>query len=187
MTTRILLATEAPIVRRELHALLEQEADFLVVAEVDTEEAVQAALEVKPDVIILDLAMFKPDPVHQLMAAVPAAKLICLSMHADRRFVLEVLKAGAVGYVLKEHAFEELAMAIRAVQAHKTYISHNLFDAVIQDYIELLRDSEVRFRAIFESFSIGIALMDGKGRIVEVIWPCRDYWATIRMNCSIRN
>ena len=57
------------------------------------------------------------DPVHQLMAAVPAAKVIGLSMHADRRFILEVLKAGAIGYVLKEHAFEELATAIRAVQS----------------------------------------------------------------------
>ena len=169
MTTRILLATEYPIVRQELRTFLEKEPDFLVAAEVDTgEAAVRSALEVEPDVIILDLAMLKgADPVHQLMAAVPAAKVICLSMHADRRFVLEVLKAGAIGYVLKEHAFEELATAIRAVQAHKTYISHGLFDAVIQDYIELLRDSEVRFRTIFESFSIGIALMDEKSRIVE--------------------
>ena len=168
MTTRLLLATENPIVRRELHTFLEKEPDFLVVAEVDTEAAVQAALEVDPDVIILDLPMVKgPDPVNQLMAAVPAAKVICLSMHADRRFVLEVLKAGAIGYVLKEHAFEELPLAIRAVQARKTYITQSLFDDVIQDYLELLRDSEVRFRSIFESFSIGIALMDGKGRIVE--------------------
>ena len=88
----------------------------------------RSALAVEPEVIILDLAMSKgPGPVHQLMAAVPAAKVICLSMHADRRLVLEVLKAGAIGYVLKEHAFEELAMAIRAVQAHKIYITHKPF------------------------------------------------------------
>jgi PAS domain S-box-containing protein len=169
MTTRLLLASEHPIVRQELRTFLEKEPDFLVAAEVDTgEAAVRSALAVKPDVIILDLAMSKgPDPVHQLMAAVPTAKVICLSMHADRRLVLEVLKAGAIGYVLKEHAFEELTMAIRAVQARKTYITQSLFDAVIQDYIELLRGSEVRFRTIFESFSIGIALMDGKSRIVE--------------------
>ena len=169
MTTRILLATEYPIVRQELRTFLEKEPDFTIVAEVDTgEAAVWSALAAKPDVIILDLAMCKgPDPVHQLMAAVPAAKVICLSMHADRRFVLEVLKAGAIGYVLKEHAFEELAASIRAVRTGKTYITHDLFDAVIQDYIELLRDSEVRFRSIFESFSTGIALMDSKNRIVE--------------------
>ena len=169
MTTRILLASEHPIVRQELRTFLEKEPDFIVAAEVDTgEAAVRSALAVGPDVIILDLAVSKgPDPVHQLMAAVPAAKVICLSMHADRRLVLEVLKAGAIGYVLKEQAFEELALAIRAVRARKTYITQSLFDAVIQDYIELLRDGEVRFRTIFESFSIGIALMDGKGRIVE--------------------
>ena len=128
------------------------------------------ASEVKPDVVILDLTMARLQgltPVHQLVAAVPGAKVIGLSMYTDRRFVLEVLKAGAFGYVLKEHAFEELAMAIRAVQAHKTYISHGLFGIVIQDYIDLLRDSEVRFRTIFEGSNIGIALVDEDGRIVE--------------------
>ena len=98
MTTRILLAAESPIVCQELSTFLEKEPDFLVAAEVGAGEATErSALEVEPDVIVLDLAMFKgADPVHQLMAAVPAAKVICLSMHADRRFVLEVLKAGAI-------------------------------------------------------------------------------------------
>ena len=76
----------------------------------------------KPDVVILDLAMAGLqglNPVHQLVAAAPGTKVIGLSMYSDRRFVVEVLKAGAFGYVLKEHAFEELAVAIRAVQAHQ--------------------------------------------------------------------
>lgn len=169
MTTRILLADEYQIIRQELRTLLEKEPDFIVVAEADTGEAVvRSALAAEPEVIILDLDLIKgPAPIHQLMAVVPAAKVIGLSMHADRRFVLEVLKAGANGYILKEHAFEELPKAIRTVQAHKTYISHSLFDTAIQDYIDLLRDSEIRFRTIFESCPIGIALLDEKSRIVE--------------------
>ena len=171
MSTRILLADDSQIVRQELRALLEREPDFTVVAEADTgEAAVKLASEVKPDVVILDLAVALLQgltPIHRLMAAVPGAKVIGLSMHTDRRIILEVLKAGGFGYVLKENAFDELAMAIRAVQAHKTYISPYLFSTVIQDYLDFLRDSEARFRTIFESSPIGIALVDGEMRIVE--------------------
>jgi PAS domain S-box-containing protein len=171
MSTRILLADEYQIVRQDLRALLEKEPDFTVVAEADSgEAAVKLAAEVKPEVIILDPAGARFQgltPIHQLMAMVPDAKVIGLSMHTDRRFVLEVLKAGACGYILKENAFEELVMAIRAVQAHKTYISPNLFSTVIHDYIDLLRDRAARFRTIFEGTAIGIALVDGESRIVE--------------------
>ena len=171
MPTRILLADEHQVVRQGLRSLLDKEADFEVVEEADTgEAAVRLAREVKPDVVILDLAMAGLkglDPVHQIVAAAPVTKVIGLSMYRDRRFVVEVLKAGAYGYVLKDYAFEELAAAIRAVQAHKTYISQGLSDLVIQDYIEILRDSEGRFRTIFEGSAIGIALLDREGRIVE--------------------
>ncbi len=171
MTTRLLLVDDHVVVRQGLRTLLYKEADFEVTAEVDTgEAALRLVLETNPDVVILDLTMAGLkglDPVHQLVAAAPTTKVIGLSIYSDRRFVVEVLKAGAFGYVLKEHAFEELAVAIRAVQDHKTYISTGLSGFVIQDYIELLRDSEVRFRTIFEDSNIGIALVDKEGRIVE--------------------
>jgi len=170
MSTRILLADEFQPVRQELRTLLEKDPDFTVVGEDGPGQAVRLALEVEPDVVILDLGVAHVqglDLVRQLMAAVPAAKVIGFSMHADRRFVLEVLKTGALGYVLKENAFEELATAIRAVQAGRTYISPSLFSNIIQEYVNLLRDSEVRFRTIFEKAAIGIALLDGEGRIVE--------------------
>ncbi|HEY9072682.1 MAG TPA: PAS domain S-box protein, partial [Desulfobaccales bacterium] len=172
MTTRILLAEEHPVVRQGLRTLLDKEADFEVVAEADSgEAAVRLVGEVKPDVVILDLAMAGLkglDPVRQIAAAAPLTKVIGLSVYNDRRFVVEVLKAGAFGYLLKDRAFEELAVAIRVVsQTHRTYISQGLSDIVIQDYIDLLRDGEARFRSIFEGSTIGIALVDKEGRIVE--------------------
>lgn len=171
MKTRILLADEHQMVRLGLRAMLEKEADFVVVQEADSGDvAVQLARETRPDVVILDLAMVgskELNPVHQLVAAAPFAKVIGLSMYNDRRFVVEVLMAGAFGYVLKDYAFEELTAAIRAVQDHKTYISQGLSDLVIQDYLELLRDSEARFRTIFEGSSLGMALVDKDCRIVE--------------------
>ena len=169
--TRILLADEHQVVRRGLRSLLDKEADFEVVEEADSgEEVVRLAREAKPDVVILDLGM--PGlkglhPVYQIVAAAPATKVIGLSMYGDRRFVVEVLMAGAYGYVLKDYAFGELAAAIRAVQNHKTYISQGLSNLVIQDYIEILRDSEGRFRTVFEGSAAGIALLDRECRIVE--------------------
>jgi PAS domain S-box-containing protein len=88
-------------------------------------------------------------------------------MYSDRRFVVNILKAGASGYLLKDRAFEELIRAIREVLAHKTYISPGVSDIVIQDYLEMLRESEMRFRAIFEEASVGIALVNREGCIEE--------------------
>ena len=164
MTTRILLADEHQLVRQGLRALLDKEADFEVVEEANSgEEVVRLSRKTRPDVVILDLALAGLkglNPVHQIVAAAPFAKVIGLSMYGDRRFVVEVLMAGAYGYVLKDYAFEELTPAIRAVQNHQTYISQGLSDLVIQDYIEILRDSESRFRTIFEGSASGIALLD---------------------------
>ncbi len=171
MTTRILLADEHQVVRRGLRSLLDKEVDFEVVEEADSgEEVVRLAREAKPDVVILDLGMagWKGlHPVPQIVDAAPSTKVIGLSMYGNRRFVVEVLMAGASGYVLRDYAFEELAAAIRAVQDHKTYLSQGLSNLVIQDYIEILRDSAGRFRTIFEGSTVGIALLNREFRIVE--------------------
>lgn len=171
MTTRILLADEHQSVRQGLQVLLNKERDFNVVEEADSGDAtVRLAKEARPDVVVLDLAMggLKGlNLVPQIAAAAPLAKVIGMSMYGDRRFVVEVLMAGAFGYVLKDCAFKELPLAIRAVQDHKTYISKNLSFLVIQDYLELLRNSQARFRTIFEGSTVGIALVDQQCRIVE--------------------
>ena len=81
--------------------------------------------------------------------------------------MVNILKAGASGYLLKDCAFEELTKAIRTVQESKTFLSPGLSDIVAQDYLEALRDSEAHFRTIFEVTAIGIALLNKDGRVVE--------------------
>ncbi len=170
MAIRILLADDHQTVRQGLRALLDQEPDFQVAAEVGTgESALGLAKELNPDVVILDLAgadLPGLEAVRRMVAAAPLAKVIGLSLHGDRRFVAEVLKAGAFGYLLKERVFEELAEAIRGVQDRKIFLSQGISNLVIQDYLNLVRDSEARFRTIFEESPLGIALLDENWRIV---------------------
>jgi DNA-binding NarL/FixJ family response regulator len=73
----------------------------------------------------------------QLLSKLPQVKVIALSMYSDRRFIVDMLKAGACGYLLKDCAFEELAHAIRLVMANKTYLSPGIVNIVVQDYVSL--------------------------------------------------
>ena len=171
MGIRVLLADENQIARLGLRTMLEKEPDLEVVAEAtDGQTALGLAKEMAPDLIILDLAV--PDPggfeiIPKILAAAPGIKVLALSIYADRRFVVNVLKTGATGYLLKDQAFEELVKAVRALAANRTYISPGLSEIVVQDYIEALREGEERFRTIFEDAPLGIALVDRDGRIVE--------------------
>jgi len=171
MTTRILLADEYQIVRQGLRALLEKEAGLEVAGEAASGPAVlRLVKDLAPDLVLLDLALPElsgVEAIRQILAASPLTKIIALSIYADRRFVVNILKAGVSGYLLKDCAFEELTQAIRTVEEHKTFISPGLSEIVAQDYIEALRDSEERFRTIFEGTNMGLALVDKDGRIVE--------------------
>ena len=171
MTTRILLADEYQIVRQGLRRLLEKETGLEVVGEAASGPAVMRQVQdLAPDIVLLDLALPElqgVEAIRQILAASPHVKIIALSIYADRRFVVNILKAGASGYLLKDCACEELTKAIRTVREPKTFISTGLSDIVAQDYIEALRDSEARFRTIFEETTMGIALVDKDGRIVE--------------------
>jgi PAS domain S-box-containing protein len=168
--TRILLADEHQIVRQGLRDLLEREAGLEVVGEATTgPEVMRLVRGLAPDIVLLDLGLpdlYGVETIRQIMAASPPAKIIALSIYADRRLVVNILKAGASGYLLKDRAFEELTSAVRTVLGHKTFISAGLAD-IAQDYIEALRESEARFRTIFEGATMGIALVDKDGCIVE--------------------
>ena len=142
MSIKIILADDHKIVRQGLRSLLDNETDIEVIAEADNgQKTVRLARTLSPDVVIIDVVM--PDlngieAARQIIAEVDRIKVIALSMHSDRRFVAEMLKVGASGYLLKDCAFEELSGAIRAVAANKTYLSPGIAGIVVDDYIRHL-------------------------------------------------
>jgi two-component system, NarL family, response regulator NreC len=139
MTIRILVADDHQIMREGLRTMLEKEHDLTVIGEAeDGRKTHRLAQELVPDVIIMDVGM--PDlngieATRQIIADLPGVKIIALSMHDDRRFVLNMLKAGASGYMLKDCAFKDLAKAIRVVMSNKTYLGDEIADIVVKDYL----------------------------------------------------
>jgi DNA-binding NarL/FixJ family response regulator len=136
---KVMLVDDHQIVRVGLRSLLAAEVDMEVVAEAENgREVLNMVRERQPQVIIMDISM--PDlngidATRQILAEYPAIKVIALSMHSDSLFVLNMLKAGASGYLLKDCALEELVKAIRTVVAQKTYLSPGVSDVVIKDFV----------------------------------------------------
>jgi DNA-binding NarL/FixJ family response regulator len=146
---KVLLADDHRIVREGLRSLLEAQEDMTVVGEADNGRlALEMAAEKEPDVVVMDVAMPQLNGIEatrRLMNDQPDTKVVALSMHSDRRYVSEALKAGASGYLLKDGAFEELVTAIRAVIANKVYLSPRVAGVVVDDYVRRLpgeRDEE---------------------------------------------
>ena len=140
MRTRVLIADDHKILRDGLRTLLDKEPAIEVLGEAaDGRSAVQLARELNPDVVIMDIGM--PglngiDATRQVLADVPGTRVLALSMHSDKRYVTQMLQAGASGYLLKDSAFGELTTAIRTVMSDRVYLSPSLTDLVVRDYVE---------------------------------------------------
>lgn len=139
MPTRILLADDHQIVREGLKALLETQEGLQVIGQASSgREATELARELQPDVVVMDVGM--PDlngieATRRILSELPGTRVVALSMHSDRRFLQEMLKAGAVAYLLKDSAFEELALAVRAVASGRVYLSPQIANVVVDGYL----------------------------------------------------
>jgi len=146
MSIKILLADDHQIIREGLRSLLEKQSDMEVVAEAhDGLTTVRLVQKINPDVVIMDIGMPDMngiDATRQIITEHTKVKVIALSMHSDRRFVLEMLKAGASGYLLKDSAFEELVSAIHTVMANQPYLSPRITDIVVKEYLHHLPNGE---------------------------------------------
>ncbi len=137
---RVFLADDHAIVRDGLRFLLEAQPDMQVVGQSDNgRDAVRQIAELKPDVAVLDVTMPELNGIEatrQIVQTSPLTQVIILSIHSTSEHVLRALQAGAAGYLLKESAGIEVALAVRAVYQRNHYLSRQLSQQAIQDYIE---------------------------------------------------
>jgi two-component system, NarL family, response regulator NreC len=124
MSIRIILADDHKIVRDGLRSLLEQQPDMEVIAEAENgQRAVDLVRELSPDVVIMDIAMPEMNGIEatrRITHQDSDVKVIALSMYSDKRFTAEMLKAGAVSYLQKDCAFEQLARTVRSVVSNNS-------------------------------------------------------------------
>lgn len=139
MTITVLIADDHAVVRDGLRLLLENQSDIRVVGEVaDGRAAVEAAWRLKPDVILMDLAMpllNGADATAQIIEKRDSAKIVMLSMHSTVEHVFRALQAGALGYLRKESAGNEVVDAVRAVHGGRRYLSQKITESVVDDYV----------------------------------------------------
>jgi two-component system response regulator NreC len=129
-TIRIVIADDHAVVRRGLELLLDAENDFEVVASIgDVEAAIRTTRGYKPDVLVLDLNMpggSSLDAIPEILAASPGTNIAVLTMQDEPAFARRALGAGAMAYVLKEAADDELVKAVRRAAAGETYLNPQL-------------------------------------------------------------
>lgn len=139
MTIRLVVVDDHKIVREGLRSLLEREPGIDVAAEADNgREAMKLVAELKPDVVLMDLSMPEMNGIEATRRIVEmpgGSRVLALSMHSDKRFVVEALAAGAKGYLLKDCASEELVGAIRTVAVGETYLSPRIAGLIVSDYL----------------------------------------------------
>ena len=137
---RVLLADDHALVRAGIRALLESLHGVTVVAEAGNgSEVLELARKHRPDVVLLDISMPGIGGLEasaQLKQELPEVRVVMLSMHANEEYVLQALRAGASGYMLKDSATAELDLALQAVMQGETYLSPPISKQVVEGYVQ---------------------------------------------------
>ena len=169
----MLLADDHKLFRDGLRSMLDGHKGIEIVAEASDGIAVtRLAGELHPDIILMDVSM--PDlngieATRKISAEHPTIKIIMLSMHSDRRYITEALRAGARGYLLKDSAFDEVLTAIRDCSSGKIYLSSRIADIVINDYINLARNADSSAFAILSAREREVLQLLAEGKSTKEI------------------
>ncbi|MFW5831186.1 MAG: response regulator [Prolixibacteraceae bacterium] len=139
MDLKVLIADDHKILRDGLRKVIEQHPGITVTGEAaNGREAVKYAKELQPDVVLMDITMQDMngmEATRRIVENLPDTKVIALSMHSNKRFVLGMLKAGAYGYLLKECDTNELIHAIKTVASNQKYITPNISGTLVDEFI----------------------------------------------------
>jgi DNA-binding NarL/FixJ family response regulator len=152
---RILLGDDHTLVRQGLRKILEERPEWQVVADASNgRDAVAQALAVRPDVAVLDIGMPLLNGIEatrQIVRRVPSIQVLILSMHAEEAYIIQALKAGARGYMLKDSADTDLIRGVEAVAAGKSFFSPAVARVMLDDYVHRLAAKGIADR--FDSLS----------------------------------
>ncbi len=168
MSIRILLADDHMIFREGMRSLLAREPDIDVVGGAENgRETVRLSRELKPDVIVMDITM--PDlngmeATRQIKKIIPDSSVLCLSMHSDRRYVLDMFRAGVSGYLLKNCAYKELSQAIHVVAAGQVYVSPQIAHIVVDESIAQQPPAESSVQSILTPREREVLQLIAEGR-----------------------
>ena len=145
---RVLVVDDHALFRRGLQMVLEQEPDIEVVGEAsDGTEAMTAAVETLPDIVLMDVRMPKRggiDACASIHETVPSAKIIMLTISDEEADLYDAIKAGAMGYLLKEISIEEVASAIRAVHGGQSLISPSMASKLLTEFASMIKKTDDR-------------------------------------------
>jgi two-component system response regulator NreC len=165
---RILVGDDHTLVRQGFRKILEERPEWEVIAEAsDGRDAVRQAMSAQPDIAILDIGM--PilngiEATRQIVRRLPAIRVLILSMHADEAYIIQALKAGAHGYMLKDSADVDLIRGVGIVAAGKSFFSPVVAKVMLDDYVRHLADKgitdrfdllSVREREVFQLIAEG--------------------------------
>jgi len=141
---RVLLADDHTILREGIRVLLGREADVEIVGEADDGiRAVEMAGRLQPDVVVMDISMERMgglEATREIILTNPGVRVVILTMHDNEEYLVEALKAGASGYVLKEAAATDLAEAIRAAARGDVYLYPSVARKLVRDYVKRVSD-----------------------------------------------
>jgi DNA-binding NarL/FixJ family response regulator len=144
---KILLADDHNVLRKGLRRILEEQPDLEVVGEAsDGRQAVSLAQSLKPEVVVMDIAMplmNGMEATRQILQRRAEVNVLILSMYSDENYVVQVLRAGARGYLLKDTAEEDLITAVRTVAKGQPFFSPKISKLLLGDSIQRLRDQDV--------------------------------------------
>ncbi len=168
MSTKILIVDDHEIMREGLRSLIEKEPDMEVAGEASNgAEAVQLSRTLLPDVVIMDVNMPDMDGIEatcNICKQNPKIKVVVLSMYSNKQFLVDMLRAGASAYLLKEQAFKELIAAIHAVLKNEMYLCAKITALVVEDFKTRVTKSEESISPILnkKEFSVLQLLAEGK-------------------------
>ena len=193
-TVRILIADDHKIIRDGLKTLIDKEVGMEVIAEAENgRETVRLVQKLRPNVVIMDVSM--PDmngiDATRKITEGTGVRVIALSMHSERHYVLGMLEAGASGYVLKDCAFEELATAVRKVAEGNTYISPRIAEVVVKGYLDKVPGPcsglTPREREVLELLAEGMAAKEVAGHLSMSVKTVETHRRNMMVKLNMRS